>query len=525
MKISIATKILIATIIPSIGFGILTFLMFGSVMTVSNIFILVIVSLLFSLSLLGMLVTIIDMIQPKHTLRRIFPLVARLRWLFESERSKIQQYFIEHDLNGTPYNREKRSDIYQKSKGDKNTTPFGTQLNVYEKGYEFLKHSLYPKATESVTDLKFIVGSKFCTKPYKSSVFGISAMSYGALSRTAIESLNGGAMLGNFHHNTGEGGISDYHLKRGGDLVFQIGTGYFGCGKTVEGRREFDSDMFIENVSNESVKMVEIKLSQGAKPGHGGVLPAVSNTEEIARIRGIEESGVTIKSPSYHTVFGDADSMLDFIMNLRVLTDGKPVGIKMCVGSYNELEELIKLMSETDRYPDFITVDGSEGGTGAAPIVYANKMGTPLTEGLMIINSLLNKYGLREEIKIYASGKASDSFDIIRLLAIGADGVNAARAFMMSLGCIQARDCGNCPVGIATQKASSYRKLNPDDKSHRVFNYHEGVMHEVREVIASMGLSSHKDLTPYHINFRNESGDVKTYQDMYEKFLNSEYIS
>lgn len=518
MKISIATKILITTIIPTIGFGVLSYLMFGMEMTILNIFILVIVSLLFFMSFVTMYMTIHDMVQTKHTLRRVFPLVARLRWVFESERPKIQQYFIEHDLNGTPYNREKRNDIYQKSKGEKNTTPFGTQLNVYQKGYEFLKHSLYPKAINSVADLRFQVGSKFCTKPYTSSIFGISAMSYGSLSKTAIESLNGGAMLGNFHHNTGEGGISEFHLRRGGDLVFQIGTGYFGCGKTVNGQREFDSDMFIKNASNESVKMIEVKLSQGAKPGHGGVLPAVSNTEEIARIRGIEKSGVMIKSPSYHTVFNDANSMLDFIMNLRILANGKPVGIKLCVGSYVELEELIFMMSNTNRYPDFITIDGSEGGTGAAPIVYVNKMGTPLTEGLMITNRLLNKHGLRKEIKIYASGKASDSFDVVRLLSIGADGVNAARAFMMSLGCIQARDCGNCPVGIATQKSSSYKKLNPDDKSIRVFNYHNGLMHEVKEVIASMGFDSHTKLAPYHINIRDEDGTIKTYEDIAKSF-------
>ena len=518
MKVSIATKILIATIIPTIGFGVLSYLMFGAEMTTVNIFILTIVCLLYCLSFLAMSMTIYDMVQTKHTLKQVFPLVARLRWVFESERPKIQQYFIEHDLNGTPYSREKRSDIYQKAKGDKNTTPFVTQLNVYQKGYEFLKHSLYPKATSSVADLKFQVGSKFCTKPYTSSVFGISAMSYGSLSKTAIEALNGGAMLGNFHHNTGEGGISDFHLKRGGDLVFQIGTGYFGCGKTVDGKREFDADMFIKNASNESVKMIEIKLSQGAKPGHGGVLPAVSNTEEIARIRGIEESGVTIKSPSYHTVFDDANSMLDFIMNLRVLANGKPIGVKMCVGNRYELEELIKMMSDTDRYPDFITIDGSEGGTGAAPIVYANKMGTPLTEGLLLTNRLLFKHGLRKEIKIYASGKASDSFDIVRLLSLGADGVNAARAFMMSLGCIQARDCGNCPVGIATQKSSSYKKLNPDDKSVRVFNYHNGVLHEVKEVIASMGLDSHTKLAPYHINIRGEKGTIETYEDIAKRF-------
>lgn len=520
MKLSIAQKILLGVMIPSFGFGLLFSLMANNFeSTASYVFILSIVGLITSVFTLSTCMVLYDMSQTEHTLLRVYPLVARLRWLFESERPKIQQYFVESDLDGTPYNREKRSDIYQKAKGEKNTTPFGTQLDVYKKGHEFLKHSIYPKDVRYVSDLRFIVGSKFCTKPYNSSIFGISGMSFGSLSKTAIESLNGGSRIGNFHHNTGEGGLTEYHLKNGGDIVFQFGTGYFGCGKDIDGVRYFDDEIFKKSAIREEVKMIELKLSQGAKPGHGGVLPAISNTPEIAKIRGLEKSGVTLVTPSYHTAFNDSDSLLDFVMKLRDLSGGKPVGIKMCVGDYDELRDLISLMESSNRYPDFITVDGAEGGTGAAPIIYANKIGTPLTEGLLRVNYFLRTRNLRDEVKVYASGKASDSFDIIKLLSLGADGVNAARAFMMSMGCIQARECGNCPVGIATQKESKYKKLDPSDKKHRVYNYHEALMHEVKEVIGTMSLTSHTELKPKHIYVREADGMIKTYEEIYNNLL------
>lgn len=469
------------------------------------------------LSLCGLFIVIKDITQTKHTLLRNFPLIGRLRWVFEHERSKIQQYFIEDDKNGTPYSREKRSDVYQKAKGDINTTPFGTQLDVYQKGYEFIKHSMYPKSVDMVSNPRVIVGSKFSTKPYEASIFNISAMSYGALSDAAVRALNGGAKLGNFYHNTGEGGISPYHLENSGDLCFQVGTGYFGAGKTINGIRYFDEDAFVKSASLDSVKMIEIKLSQGAKPGHGGILPAKKNTQEIADIRGVEP-GVDVMSPPYHTAFNDPKSMMEFINKLRQLSGGKPVGIKLCVGDENEVSELIDMMKEMDMYPDFITVDGGEGGTGAAPLVFTNNIGTPLIDSLVFVDKKLKDVGLRNDIKIIASGKASTSFDIIKMIALGADMVNAARAFMLSLGCIQARECNKntCPVGIATQNKTLVAGLNPSEKKVRVYNYHKAVIHEVMEVVGAMGLTSVSDLSSDKVFVRVNDNESKSYKDIYK---------
>jgi glutamate synthase domain-containing protein 2 len=456
-------------------------------------------------------IAIYDSVQTKHSLLRNYPLLGRIRWIFEHERTKIQQYFIEHDTNGTPYNREKRSDVYQKAKGDNNTVPFGTQLNVYQKGYEFIQHSMYPKDIKDVVDPRVKIGSKFCRLPYSASVLNISAMSYGALSDAAVTALNKGAKLGNFFHNSGEGGISKHHLQ-GGDVCFQIGTGYFGAGKTVNGKRYFDETQFRQRAINGNIKLIEIKLSQGAKPGHGGILPAKKNTQEIADIRGVQV-GTEVASPPYHTAFTNPIEMLDFIEKLRDLSGGKPVGIKMCVGNFDEVKELIYTMKELDRYPDFITIDGGEGGTGAAPLVFTNSIGTPLIDGMTFVNKLLVETGLKSEIRLIVSGKASTSFDIVKLLALGADCVNAARAFMLSLGCIQARECNNntCPVGVATQNRTLVAGLDPTEKSVRVYNYHKSVVHEIREVLAAMGLTSINQLKPEHIKVRVDDNQIKTY--------------
>ena len=455
-------------------------------------------------------VALVDVFQTKHSLLRNYPLIGRLRWVFEHERTKIQQYFIEHDTNGTPYNREKRSDVYQKAKGESNSVPFGTQLDVYKKGYEFIQHSMYPKDIKDVVEPRIKICSKFCRIPYSASVLNISAMSYGALSDAAVTALNKGAKLGNFFHNSGEGGISKYHLQ-GGDVCFQIGTGYFGAGKTVNGRRFFDEIQFKQKAVNPNIKLIEIKLSQGAKPGHGGILPAKKNTQEIADIRGVQV-GTEVASPPYHTAFTNAVEMLDFIEKLRDLSGGKPVGIKMCVGNFDEVKELIYTMKELDRYPDFITIDGGEGGTGAAPLVFTNSIGTPLVDGMKFVNKLLVETGLKSDIRLIVSGKASTSFDIIKLLALGADCVNAARAFMLSLGCIQARECNNntCPVGVATQNKSLVAGLDPTEKSVRVYNYHKAVVHEIREVLGAMGLTSTSQLKPEHIKVRDDN-KIKTY--------------
>lgn len=467
------------------------------------------VAVLGGLSAMCLVVVIKDIRQTRHALLRNYPLIARLRWVFEDERSKIQQYFIEDDVNGTPYNREKRSDVYQKSKGDINTTPFGTQLDVYKKGYEFLKHSMFPKDIKDVEEPRVTIGSSLCKQPYSASILNISAMSYGALSEAAVRALAAGASLGNFYHNTGEGGLSPYHLQ-GNDVCFQIGTGYFGAGKTVDGKRYFDEYAFLKNVNNPSVKMIELKLSQGAKPGHGGILPASKNTEEIAAIRGVEPN-VDVMSPPYHTAFYDSESMIMFIQTLRELSGGKPVGIKMCVGDESEVFLLLTMMSSMRIFPDFITIDGGEGGTGAAPIVFTNNIGMPLVDSLTFLDKSLKSLNLRHEIKIIASGKVSNSFDIIRLMCLGADVVNAARAFMLSLGCIQARECNKntCPVGIATQNKVLVAGLDPFEKKTRVYNYHKAVIHEVREVLGAMGLTSTSQLRLKHITVRDENGKLK----------------
>lgn len=455
-----------------------------------------------TLSLICLVVVIHDILQTKHTLIRNFPLIGRLRWVFEHKRSKIQQYFIEHDTNGTPYNREKRSDIYQKSKGELNSTPFGTQLNVYDSDYEFIKHSMFPLPKSLVQEPRIVIGSRFCTKPYSASIFNISAMSFGSLSDAAIKALNGGAKLGNFYHNTGEGGISPYHLENGGDLVFQFGTGYFGCGKTVGGLRYFDEDSFSETVNRKSVKMIEIKLSQGAKPAHGGILPASKNTTEIAAIRGITPH-TQVDSPPFHTSFDDVEKLIEFINSVRQLSNGRPVGIKLCLGSEEEFKNLCATMVEKACWPDFISVDGGEGGTGAAPLAFTNHVGVPLLDALPIVHQTLIDVGLRDEIKIIASGKASSSFDIIKLVAMGADVVNAARAFMFSLGCIQARECNRntCPVGIATQDRVLIKGLEPEDKKVRVYNYHNSVVSEIKELVGAMGYDSIYDVKLTDLKF------------------------
>lgn len=470
------------------------------------------IGLLASISIVCLFIVFHDIHQTQHALLRNYPFIARLRWFFEDERSKIQQYFIEHDTNGTPYNREKRSDVYQKAKGEINTTPFGTQLDVYKEGYEFVGHSMYPKDISEVIEPRVTIGGDDCRKPYSASIFNISAMSYGAISNAAVRALNGGAKLGNFYHNTGEGGVSLYHLENGGDLCFQIGTGYFGAGKTVNGKREFDLLAFSKTISNSNIKMVEIKLSQGAKPGHGGILPASKNTQEIADIRGVEPH-VDVLSPPYHTAFTDAKSMIKFIYKLRVISGGLPIGIKFCLGDESEFHSLCFHMKALKIYPDFITIDGGEGGTGAAPIVFTNNVGMPLVDALIFVDQTLKKYDLRDKITLIASGKASNSFDIIKLLALGADIVNAARAFMLSLGCIQARECNKntCPVGIATQNKTLISGLNPEEKKVRVFNYHKAVIHEIREVLGAMGLTSVKELTPTSIISRKNDGTLKTY--------------
>lgn len=454
-------------------------------------------------------------IQKKHSLMRAFPVIARLRWVFEEEREKIQQYFIEDDLNGKPINREKRSIVYQRSKEEIETVPFGTQHNVYAKGYEFVKHSLFPKDHHNVGGDRVLIGSDKCTQKYDASIVNISAMSFGSLSKNAIMALNQGAKMGNFAHNTGEGGISPYHLQ-GGDLIFQVGTGYFGAGKSVDGRRVFDPEVFKQNAERPEVKMVEIKLSQGAKPGHGGILPAKKNTKEIAAIRAIEPF-TRVDSPPGHDAFSSFEEMIEFIQQVRELSGGKPVGIKFCVGDNEEIEAMIKAFADANNYPDFIAVDGGEGGTGSAPLEFSNYIGTPLLEGLSFVNKTLKKYGLKGQIKIIASGKAIDAFDIIKYLALGADAIGMARSFMLSLGCIQARECNmdTCPVGVATQEKDLVKALVVEYKNVRVRNYHNKTIKAVKEMTAAMGKESITEIESKHIFRRDRGGEITSLDKIY----------
>ncbi|MBE7689773.1 FMN-binding glutamate synthase family protein [Tenacibaculum piscium] len=454
-------------------------------------------------------------IQKKHSLMRAFPIISRLRWVFEEEREKIQQYFIEDNLNGTPINREKRSIVYQRSKKQIETIPFGTQHNVYKKGYEFVKHSMFPKNHHDVKGDRVLIGSDKCFQKYSASIVNISAMSFGSLSKNAVMALNQGAKMANFAHNTGEGGISPYHLQ-GGDLIFQVGTGYFGAGKSVDGKRVFDDAVFNRNAILPEVKMIEIKFSQGAKPGHGGILPAKKNTKEIAAIRSVEPF-TRVDSPPGHSAFSNFDEMIVFIQKLRDLSEGKPVGIKLCVGDNQEIENMIKAFADANNYPDFISVDGGEGGTGSAPLEFSNYIGTPLLDGLVFINKTLKKYQLKEQVKIIASGKAIDAFDILKYKALGADVIGMARSFMLSLGCIQARECNldTCPVGVATQNKDLVKALVVGDKNVRVKNYHENTIEAVKEMVGAMGKESISDVNATHI-FRRDKETIKSFADIYQ---------
>ncbi|MFV2059698.1 MAG: FMN-binding glutamate synthase family protein [Gammaproteobacteria bacterium] len=459
---------------------------------------------------------IYDLIQVKHTLLRLYPVIGHLRFLFESIRPEIQQYFVESDTNGQPINREFRALVYQRAKGQRDTRPFGTVFDVYRNGYEWVNHSLAPKSvTNHNPRIRF--GGAACTQPYDASPLNISAMSFGALSQNAIMALNKGAKSGGFAHNTGEGGISPYHEKYGGDLIWQIGTGYFGCRNSEGG---FDANLFAEKASQKNVKMIEIKLSQGAKPGHGGILPAVKLTQEIADIRHVA-MGHDVISPPAHTTFSSPTGLLDFVVTLRELSGGKPIGFKLCIGKPSEFLAICKAMIKTGITPDFITIDGAEGGTGAAPIELTNSVGTPLRDALIFVHSALIGCGLRKHIRIIASGKSLSAFHTLRLLALGADTVNSARAMMLALGCIQSRHCNldTCPTGIATQNPSRYKALHVDNKAKRVASYQASIIKNLMELLATIGLTSLDELKPEHIMRRVEGTDARSYAKLYPCIL------
>jgi len=468
------------------------------------------------------IIGLIDIKQKKHSIRRLYPVVGRIRYLLESIRTEIQQYFVESDTNGMPASREFRSLIYQRAKGNRDTRPFGTIFDVNHDGYEWMNHSLAPKPI-SQPHPRIRFGGDECTQPYEASPLNISAMSFGALSKNAILALNKGAKLGGFYHNTGEGGLSEYHLENGGDIVWQIGTGYFGC---RNGEGQFDENLFKEKATLSVVKMIEIKLSQGAKPGHGGILPAVKLTEEIARIRHVP-MGHDVISPPAHSAFSNPKGLLEFVQKLRQLSGGKPVGFKLCLGKKTEFLGICKAILETGIFPDFITVDGGEGGTGAAPAEMTNSVGTPLRDGLIFVNNALIGAGLRDKIRIIVSGKIFTAFHLLRVLALGADTVNSARGMMFSLGCIQSRTCNSdrCPTGIATQNPARYLALDVEEKSKRVANFHHEMILNLVELLAAGGMESLEELQPTHINRRVEGTIVKTYGELYPFVTSGSFLS
>jgi glutamate synthase domain-containing protein 2 len=456
-----------------------------------------------------------DLRQSRHAILRNYPVIGHLRFLLEYIRPEMRQYFIESDSEAAPFSRAQRSLVYQRSKGDPDNRPFGTQLNVTIAGYEWINHSMRPTRLAD-HDFRIVIGGtsnpaspagQVCTQPYEASVFNISAMSFGALSANAILALNSGARLGGFAHDTGEGSISEHHRVHGGDLIWEIGSGYFGC-RNDDG--SFNEERFVANARDPQVKMIEIKLSQGAKPGHGGVLPAPKVTPEIAAARGVPV-GVDCISPSSHSAFSTPLEMMHFIARLRVLSGGKPTGFKFCLGHPWEWFAIVKAMQESGLTPDFIVVDGAEGGTGAAPVEFSDHVGAPLQEGLLLVHNTLIGVGLRDRIKIGCAGKVITAFDVARMMALGADWCNAARGFMMALGCIQAQSChtGHCPTGVTTQDPVRQQALVVPTKADRVRNFHRSTLHALQELVQAAGLDHPQQITAHHIVRRISDTEVR----------------
>jgi glutamate synthase domain-containing protein 2 len=447
-----------------------------------------------------------DTRQRRHAILRNYPVIGHLRFLLEFVRPEIRQYFIESDREAAPFSRQQRSLVYQRSKGAQDKRPFGTQLDVHAQGYEWINHSIAPTLVAS-HDFRVTIGGALCTQPYRASVFNISAMSFGALSANAILALNEGAKRGGFAHDTGEGSISVHHRARGGDLIWEIGSGYFGC-RNHDG--SFNAEKFADNARDPQVKMIELKLSQGAKPGHGGVLPGAKVTPEIAAARGVPV-GVDCVSPSRHSAFSTPVEMLQFIARLRELSGGKPTGFKLCIGHPWEWFALAKAMLGTRMLPDFIVIDGAEGGTGAAPLEFTDHVGAPLQEGLLLVHNTLVGLDLREQIKLGAAGKVISAFDIARLMALGADWCNAARGFMFALGCLQAQTChtGHCPTGVTTQDPQRAKALVVPDKAERVWRFHEHTLEALKELVQAAGLTHPNEIGARHIVRRAAEQEVK----------------
>ena len=456
-----------------------------------------------------------DMLQSKHAIMKNFPILGRGRYVMEELRPKLYQYFIESDTNGAPINRIHRSIVYQRAKKERSTTPFGTLLGVYDEGYEWMEHSIGALDAHDITQHpRVLIGGSACTHPYSCSVYNVSAMSFGSLSSAAIAALNGGAKIGNFAHNTGEGGISPYHDKFGGDLIYQIGTGYFGC-RSADGN--FNEELFIERTKADNVKMIELKLSQGAKPGHGGILPAKKNTPEIAKIRNIEP-GIAVLSPPFHKAFSTPIGLLELLQKMRKLSGGKPVGFKFCVGKKSEFIAICKAIIQTGINPDFIAVDGGEGGTGAAPLEFSNSVGMPFKEGLTFVHDTLIGFDLRDEIKLIAAGKIITGFHVFQAMALGADVCYSARAMMLALGCIQALECNKntCPTGVATQDKERVKGLNVGDKKKRVASFHKETINAFVELMAASGISDPNQIDRRQVYRRITMKEVRRYDEIYQ---------
>ena len=458
------------------------------------------------------LVGFVDFFQQKHAVLRMYPIAAHLRFIMESIRPEMRQYFFEDETNGLPFSRNTRSVIYQRAKNELDVQPFGTNYDVYLEGYEWMSHSMAPTPL-CREPFRITIGGPDCTQPYSSSVFNISAMSFGSLSANAIRALNGGAKRGGFAHDTGEGSYSTYHRENGGDIIWEVGSGYFGC-RNDDGT--FSPEKFAAAAANPQIKMVELKMSQGAKPGHGGVLPGAKVTAEISATRGVPQGHDCI-SPSRHSAFSTPVEMMRFIAEMRRLSGGKPAGFKLCIGHEWEFLAICKAMLETGIYPDFIVVDGKEGGTGAAPLEFVDHIGKPMREGLSFVHNALIGIGARQRIKLGASGKIVTGFDIVRAMALGADWCNSARGFMFALGCIQSQSChtDRCPTGVATQDPGRQRALVVPDKIDRVASFHGATIESLAELTAAAGLDHPQDFTLAHLSRRISPSEVASFADLY----------
>ena len=461
-------------------------------------------------------VGVYDLIQSRHSISRNYPVIGHLRFLLESAGPEIHQYFVESNTSGRPFARDLRSMMYRRAKDLEGLKPFGTELDVYREGYGYIVQSIVPEQVpdEPSTSVRVRVGGPDCSEPYSASVLNISAMSFGSLSANAVRAMNTGAKMGGFAHNTGEGGFSQHHREPGGDIVWQIGTGYFGC-RNDDGT--FNAEMFAEQAVLDQIKMIELKISQGAKPGHGGILPGVKVTPEIAAARKVP-LGEDCFSPPGHSAFSTPIGLLEFVARLRALSGGKPVGFKLCLGSPREFLSICRAMLETEIVPDFITVDGSEGGTGAAPLEFSDRLGVPLREGLMLVHNALVGIGVRDKLRLAASGKLISSYDMAVAMALGANWINTARGFMFSVGCIQAQSChtNQCPVGVATQDPGLQRALVVEDKATRVFHFHENTVHGLAEMTAACGLEHPNDFTPRLIFERVDPHEVRRLDELYD---------